>query len=39
MVKAQQRAMEMERHESESIAKKKHAILDKATLQKKVIKV
>jgi hypothetical protein len=38
MVKAQQRAMEMERHESKVIAKKRHTILDKATFPKKGIK-
>jgi hypothetical protein len=39
MVKAQQRAMEMERHELEIIAKKRHTILGKATLFKKGIKI
>ncbi len=39
MVKAQQRAMEMERHELEVIVKKRHTILGKATLLKKGIKI
>jgi len=39
MVKAQQRAMEMERHELEVRVKKRHTILGKATLLKKGIKI
>jgi hypothetical protein len=39
MAKAQQRAMEMEKRESEAIAKKRHAILDKTTLLKKGNKI
>jgi hypothetical protein len=39
MAKAQQRVMEMEKHESETIAKKRHTILNKTTLLKKGIKI
>ncbi len=39
MAKAQQRAMEMERHELEAIARKIQTMLDKVTLLKKGIKI
>ncbi len=39
MAKAQQREMEIERHESKAIAKRRHVILDRATLLKKGIKI
>jgi ribosomal protein L32E len=39
MVEAQQRVMEMERRESKVVMKRKHAILDKATLLEKGIKI
>jgi hypothetical protein len=39
MVEAQQRAMEMEQCEVEAVAKRRHAILDKATLLEKGIKI
>ncbi len=39
MVEAQRRVMEMERHESETIVKKRRTILDKATLLDKGIKI
>jgi hypothetical protein len=39
MVEAQQRAMEMERWELEVVAKRRHAILDRATLLEKGIKI
>jgi hypothetical protein len=39
MVEAQQRLMEMEQHEVEIVIKKKRAILDKATLMEKGIKI
>ncbi len=37
--KAQQRVMEMERCESKAIAKRRHVILDRATLLEKGIKI
>jgi hypothetical protein len=39
MMEAQRKAMEIKRCESKAIAKKRHAILDKATLMKKGIKI
>jgi hypothetical protein len=39
MAKAQQRAMEIEKHESEVTVKRRCAILDKATLLDKGIKI
>jgi hypothetical protein len=39
MAKAQRRAMEMERLELKVVAKKRHAILNKATLLDKGIKI
>jgi len=39
MAKAQRRAMELERHESKVVTKKRHAILDKTTLLEKGIKI
>jgi hypothetical protein len=39
MAEAQRRAMEIERCELEGVAKKRHAILDKATFLKKCIKI
>ncbi len=39
MAKAQQRAMEMERHESKVVAKRKCTILDRATFLEKGIKI
>jgi hypothetical protein len=39
MAKAQRRAMEMERHELEGVAKIRCAILDKTTLLEKGIKI
>jgi hypothetical protein len=39
MVEAQQRAMEMERHESKVVVKKRRIILDKTTLLEKGIKI
>jgi hypothetical protein len=39
MVETQRRAMEMEKCEVEAVAKKRHAILDKATLLEKHIKI
>jgi hypothetical protein len=39
MVKAQRRAMEMEKCEVEAIAKRRHTIMDIATLLEKGIKV
>jgi hypothetical protein len=39
MAKAQQKAMQMEKRESKAITKKRHTILDKATLLKKGIKI
>jgi hypothetical protein len=38
MIEAQRRLMEMEECEEETITKRKHAILDKATLLEKGIK-
>jgi len=35
MAEAQQRVMEMKRHESEVVAKRRHAILDRVTLMEK----
>jgi hypothetical protein len=39
MAKAQRRVMEMEQCEMEAIAKKRRAILDRATLMEKGIKI
>jgi hypothetical protein len=39
MAEAQQRVMEMEHHEMEAIAKRRHEILDRATLLEKGIKI
>jgi hypothetical protein len=39
MAKTQRRAMEMKRHESKTIAKIRHAILDIITLLEKGIKI
>jgi hypothetical protein len=39
MAKTQQRVMEIERRDSEAIAKRRHAILDRATLLEKKIKI
>jgi hypothetical protein len=39
MAKAQQKVMEMERHEVETIAKRRHAILDKVSFLEKGIKI
>jgi hypothetical protein len=39
MVETQQRAMEMEQHEVEAVAKRRRAILDKATLLENDIKI
>jgi hypothetical protein len=39
MAKAQQRAMEMEKHELEAITRKIHTMLDKVTLLNKGIKI
>jgi hypothetical protein len=39
MAKAQQKVMEMEHHEMEAIAKRRHAILDRTTLMEKGIKI
>jgi len=39
MVEAQRRVMKIERHEVEAVAKRRHAILDKATLLEKRIKI
>ncbi len=39
MAKTQQRLMEMEQYEMETIAKKRCAILDRATLLEKGIKI
>jgi hypothetical protein len=39
MVEAHRRAMEMERHDSEVVVKKRSTILNKATLMEKDIKI
>jgi hypothetical protein len=39
MAEAQWKAMEMERRKSEVVAKKRYAVLDKATLLEKGIKI
>ncbi len=39
MVEAQRRVMKIERHEVEAVAKRRRAILDKATLLEKRIKI
>ncbi len=39
MAKTQQRAMEIKKRESEAIAKRRYAILDRATLLEKGIKI
>jgi hypothetical protein len=39
MAKTQRRAMEIEQHEAEVVAKRRHIILDKATLLDKGIKI
>jgi hypothetical protein len=39
MVEAQRKVMEIKRRESKVVAKKTHAILDKATFMKKAIKI
>jgi hypothetical protein len=39
MAEAQQRVMEMEHHEMEAIVKRRHEILDRATLLEKGIKI
>jgi hypothetical protein len=39
MVETQQRVMEIEKHELETITKKRHEIMDKATLLEKGIKI
>jgi hypothetical protein len=39
MAKAQQRAIEMERHESKDVAKRKCTILNKTTFLEKGIKI
>jgi hypothetical protein len=39
MAKTQQRVMEIERHDSEAIAKRRHAILDRTTLLEKGTKI
>jgi hypothetical protein len=39
MAKAQQRVTKMERHESKDVVKRKPAILDRATLMEKGIKI
>jgi len=39
MAKAQQRLMEMEQHETETVAKRRRTILDRTTLLEKGIKI
>jgi hypothetical protein len=39
MAEAQQKVMEIERHESKVVVKRRHAILDRATLLEKGIKI